>query len=185
MNKEYLTDLMHLIDISKTEVYINVSGCFGYTHPVEGMKIFCILLDYIEKHISDYWKYEKIDRNIFSSLVRKINSNKDKLQENDRYICYANKKLKEDKGWNEDVHVSVGLPKSAFIVILEELIVLYTVIELLEEDYCMITKNYTIMWSITNHFEYMRDIKEMLEKRLASAMINTYSRRQYEPNIKD
>jgi hypothetical protein len=30
MDETYITDLRHLIDISKTEVYIEVSSCFKY-----------------------------------------------------------------------------------------------------------------------------------------------------------
>lgn len=177
MDKEYIEDLKHLIDISKTKVNIEVSNRFEYMHPIDVIKYFYPVIKHLRDNIERYEVVMKFDRKVLDSLVSKLENNKESLCELDRYINYANDKLKEDKGWTKNDCVQVGLPKEAFEVTVEELIVFYNCLELLESYYPYISKDIVIPWSIESHFKYMNDLKGMLEKRLAFAIIGAYAKR--------
>lgn len=171
MNDKYIVDLRHLVDLNKTTVYIEVSSCFEYTYPTEGMDLLCHLLKYVQKHINE-WPFEKIDASVFNNLVKKVEDNKKYLYELDSYIKCANKKLKKDKGWPEKDIASVGLPKESFKITIEELIVFYKSLELFEEYYDKVKEEIFIAQSTKSYFKNIEAIKHMLEKRLAYAIIN-------------
>lgn len=171
MDDKYMVDLRHLVDLNKTTVYIEVSSCFEYKYPTEGMNILCHLLRYVQKHINERL-FENIDASAFNNLVKKVEDNKNYLYELDRYIEFTNKKLKKDKGWDEDDCASVGLPKQSFEITIEELIAFYKSLELLEECYDKVKEEIIIAQSISNYLKDIEAIKGMLEKRLAYAIIN-------------
>ncbi|GCD13251.1 hypothetical protein [Clostridium tagluense] len=110
MEEKYLVDLRHLIDLNKLNVYINISNCFEYDYPTDSMNYLCALLKYVRTNINDWCfnNIKDININIFDSLIKKVNKNKDWLYTLDDYIEYASDKLKSDKGWSKENLAKVG-----------------------------------------------------------------------------
>lgn len=171
---KYLVDLRHLADLNKTTVYIGLSECLELQYPTETMDDLVNLLNYMKRHFENMvGKIElKVDLDVFYSLLEKIKANRDYIHELDNYIIDANKKLKEDKGWSKDDMTTVGVPSNSLRVTLDELIVLYKVMEELESLYKFIEKERIVFWKISRYFSNIKSIKDMLEKRLAFAIIS-------------
>ncbi|NFN85940.1 hypothetical protein FDF31_03815 [Clostridium sporogenes] len=171
MDDKYIVDLRHLVDLNKTKVYIEVSSCIEYDYPTEGMNRLYHLLSYIQNHINEL-PFEEINASVFNNLLKKIEDNKNYLYELDDYIQSANKNLKKDKGWTQDDAASVGLPRESFKITIEELIEFYKSLEQLERYYDIVKEEISIGHSINIYFKNIENIKNMLEERLAYAMVN-------------
>jgi uncharacterized FlgJ-related protein len=142
-----------------------------FQHPTYVMDNIYRLLNYANKN--SICIPEQIDISIFNNLLKKVEANKDYLHELNEYIQASNRKLKEHKGWKENDMSEVGIPRSSFRITLKELIVFYKVLEKLENCYDIIKNDIIIFWSAETYFNNIKTIKNMLEKRLAHAIINT------------
>ncbi|ADK13143.1 MULTISPECIES: hypothetical protein [Clostridium] len=170
MNNKYLVDLRHLIDLSRIKAYIEISNCIEFQHPTDVMDNLTRLLSYANKN--SICMPKQIDTGIFNSLIKKVEANRDYLHELNEYIEDSSRKLKEDNGWEENDMSKVGIPRSSFGITLEELIVFYKVLENLENCYDIIKNDIVTFWSVETYFNNIKTIKNMLEKRLAHAIIN-------------
>ncbi|AUM88272.1 hypothetical protein [Clostridium botulinum] len=176
MNDKYIVDLRHLVDLNKTKVYIEVSSCLEYEYPTEGMNWLYHLLSYVQNHINEF-QFKEIKASVFNNLLKKIEENKNYLYELDNYIEFANENFKKDKGWTQDNATSIGLPKASFKITIEELIEFYKSLEQLERYYDMLKEKISIGWTCNKYFKNIENIKNMLEKRLAFAMIKVVNRK--------
>jgi hypothetical protein len=172
MDEKYLVDLRHLIDLNKGTVYINVASCFECQYPTEGMNALYSLLKHIDNNL-DKFEHKDINKSIFYSLIQKIDDNRKWLHELNEYILEANSKLKIDKGYSESDFAKVGIPHGSFDITLEELIVFYKILVILQESYEDIKGHIIYSWSISNYFRHIEAIKTMLEKRLMYAFIKS------------
>ncbi|GCD13250.1 hypothetical protein [Clostridium tagluense] len=178
MEEKYLVDLRHLIDFNKLTTYIDVSDCFEYQYPTNGMDMLYSLLRYAKENLATF-RFDITDKTVFYSFMNKIEDNKNMLLELNKYILFANNKLKLDKGLLEGDALKVGLPQASFVITLEELIIFYKILEKLQESYENIAK-----WSISEgnigtcfrnvgtYFRNIETIKTMLEKRLMYKLTN-------------
>lgn len=170
MNNHYWVDLRNLIDLSRIKVYIEISNCIEYQHPIYVLDNLTNLLNCINRNSNCMPK--KINIDVFNSLLRKVEENKNYLHELDRYIEYSSKILKENNGWEKDDSAKVGIPRSSFQITLEELIVFYKVLEKLEKCYDIMKHDIIMLWPVETYYTSIKTIKDMLEKRLAHAIIN-------------
>lgn len=177
IDKENFAYLKYLIDLRQETVNIEVSSCFEYVYPTEAMNWLCVILKYLQKNSEYFYKISKMDMSVLGSLIQKLEENEKWLNEFDGYIRYANKKLKKDKGWPENDVASVGLPREVLNITLEELVIFYKCLEILEKDYHYIKEQHGILWSIERYFKYIDNIKNMLNERLAYKVINEYTSR--------
>lgn len=170
MDNKYLVDLRYLVDLSKIKVCIEISNCIEYENPLSVMDNLTRLLDFINNN-QDYMP-KKININVFNSLLKKVKLNRDFVYELDTYINESSEKLKKDKGWDKTDLAKVGIPRSSFEITLQELIIFYKVLESLENCYNIIKDDTILFFGEATYFNNIKTIKNMLEKRLAYAILN-------------
>lgn len=160
------------MDFNKISVYISVDECIPFTHPTENVKfakdiVYCIL-----KYNDSFYGTGKIDKNILSTLFDKLTINLNEILEKDSYIKFADSRYKQDKGYDEHNFATIGIPSNAFSVTINELITMYRAVEIWETSLERIKEHLIMILSDKNIYEGLHNIKSMLERRLAYAILN-------------
>ena len=164
-------DENYLVDLNKLNAYIDISSCFEYQHPMDGMNMLYTLLEYVSKNL-DTFDFDDINKTIFYSFMQKFKANKDLLCEQNKYLLSATNKLKFNKGLPESDWAKVSLPQEAFYITLKELILFYRVLATLQDCYeDIIIENSILSWNIGSYFRNTEALKTMLEKRLMNELV--------------
>lgn len=171
MEDKHLVDLRYLIDLNKTEVFIELSNCLKFTNPVDAINKVLGFLELAKKNADNYI-IKKIDRETFDKLYEKVKVNADEIEEQNTYLAEANRKYYKDKGYNEPNTARVGYPHQPFSLTLNELTALHKVLEAVENIYDK-TKILLPGYHRTGaFFDDLTSLKHELEARLAYAIIS-------------
>jgi hypothetical protein len=161
-----------LTDLNKTEVLIEINKCFKYVSSFEGMLSLVHLLMYVRSQIDEVVlkkidervlnSFMQIDKSVLDSLIEKVEKNRQDLIEVDKYIEYAREKFREDKHLPKYEAAFTAIPIRVFSITVEELLVFCNILEIIEQNYNIVMKEFNFLFYLEN----IESIKNMLKERL-------------------